>query len=175
MIGQEGYIRAVRLFNRWLEEKRLRKTPERFAVLKAVWVMAGHFGAEALRLHLEQVGYHVSRATVYNTLGLLEECGVIRRHHFGNAGGEALFEKNDGTHLHLICTRCGAVSEYAGGGEVDSLLRKERYDGFVPSHLSAYIYGLCSACAAASKTFDNQPGSQHAAPLMESVCSEPQR
>lgn len=143
----ESYIQAVRQFNRWLESKRLRKTQERFAMLKAVWAMEGHFGAEHLLSHLESIGYHVSRATVYNTLGLLEECGVIRRHHFGSPGGEALFEKNEGTHLHLICTRCGAVSEYSEAAEVSSLLLPDRYGGFIPSHLSAYIYGLCADCA----------------------------
>ncbi|MCM1319863.1 MAG: transcriptional repressor [Muribaculaceae bacterium] len=145
----------MRQFNRWLESKHLRKTQERFAMLKAVWAMSGHFGAEELLKHLESGGYHVSRATVYNTLGLLEECGVIRRHHFGSAGGEALFEKNEGTHLHLICTRCGAVSECKDVAEVTSLLRNDRYGGFIPSQLSAYIYGLCADCARAAETNDH--------------------
>ncbi|MCM1004711.1 MAG: transcriptional repressor [Prevotella sp.] len=152
MTGHEGYIQAVKLFNRWLESKHLRKTQERFAVLKAVWGMPGHFGAEELRQNLEKVGYHVSRATVYNTFGLLEECGVIRRHHFANAGGEALYEKNQGTHLHLICTRCGAVSEREADAEINALLSADRYGGFSPSHLSAYIYGLCANCAATVQT-----------------------
>lgn len=147
MTEQESYIHAVKTFNRWLEDKRLRKTQERFAVLKAAWHLGGHFGAEDLREQLERTGYHVSRATVYNTLGLLEECGVLRRHHFGSAGGEALFEKGTGSHLHLICTRCGKVSEQQSAPEVESLLSAGRYDGFRPSHLSAYIYGVCQACA----------------------------
>lgn len=155
MRGHESYIQAVKLFNNWLEARHLRKTQERFAVLKSVWAMTGHFGAEQLRLHLESVGYHVSRATVYNTLGLLESCGVIRRHHFGSAGGEALFEKNIGTHLHLICNRCGTVSEYEADSELASLLDARRYAGFTPSHLSAYIYGLCKQCADTIGNNDN--------------------
>lgn len=153
MSEHEYYIQAVKSFNRWLERRRLRKTQERFAVLKAAWHLGGHFGAEQLRAHLENEGYHVSRATVYNTLGLLEECGVIRRHHFGSAGGEALFERGLGSHLHLICTRCGAVSEEAASTEVDALLNPERFHGeFVPSHLSAYIYGVCASCKREEET-----------------------
>lgn len=124
-------------------------------MLKAAWYMPGHFGAEELLKHLEASGYHVSRATVYNTLTLLEECGVIRRHHFGSAGGEALFEKNEGSHLHLICTRCGTVSECSDVAEITSLLCSDRYDGFIPSHLSTYIYGLCADCALKSEHTDN--------------------
>lgn len=151
----ESYIQAVRQFNRWLESKHLRKTQERFAMLKAAWAMPGHFGAEELLKHLESSGYHVSRATVYNTLTLLEECGVIRRHHFGSAGGEALFEKNEGSHLHLICTHCGVVSECRDVAEMSSLLRSDRYGGFIPTHLSTYLYGLCAKCAQSSETDDN--------------------
>lgn len=145
MTEQESYIQAVKTFNRWLEDRRLRKTQERFAVLKAAWHLGGHFGAEELRARLEDAGYHVSRATVYNTLGLLGECGVLRRHHFGGPGGEALFEKGSGSHLHLICTICGKVSEQAAPEE-EALLSAGRYDGFRPTHLSAYIYGVCQAC-----------------------------
>ncbi len=149
MTGQESYIQAVKTFNRWLEDKHLRKTQERFAVLKAAWTLHGHFGAEDLHCVLENDGYHVSRATVYNTIGLLEDCGVLRRHHFGSAGGEALFERATGSHLHLICNRCGKVEEQQSAPEINSLLSPGRYAGFRPTHLSAYIYGLCSACAEA--------------------------
>lgn len=148
MSEHDSYIQAVKTFNRWLESKHLRKTQERFAILKASWALGGHFGAEDLRRQLENGGYHVSRATVYNTLGLLEDCGVLRRHHFGSAGGEALFEIASGTHLHLICTRCGSITEQAGKDEVSTLLDPARYSGFVPAYLSAYIYGLCDKCMA---------------------------
>lgn len=150
MTGQESYIQAVKSFNRWLEQKRLRKTQERFAVLKMAWQLAGHFGAEELRLKLEEAGYRVSRATVYNTLGLLEECGVLRRHHFGSNGGEALFERGTGSHLHLICTRCGRVSECDTPAELSSALEVCNHGGFSPSHFSAYIYGVCASCAEAA-------------------------
>lgn len=148
MRGQESYIHAVKSFNRWLEQHRLRKTQERFAVLKTAWQLTGHFGAEELRVRLEEAGYRVSRATVYNTLSLLEECGVLYRHHFGGSGVEALFEKGTGNHLHMICTHCGRVIERETPSEFASLL--EGYDGFVPSHLSAYIYGTCAKCASQS-------------------------
>lgn len=148
MSEHDSYIQAVKTFNRWLESKHLRKTQERFAILKAAWAFRGHFCAEDLRRQLEDSGYHVSRATVYNTLGLLEECGVLRRHHFGSPGGEALFERGVGTHLHLICTKCGKITEQDGQNEVSTLLDPGHYKGFVPAYLSAYVYGLCSDCAA---------------------------
>lgn len=151
MTRQESYIRAVKTFNRWLEHKRLRKTPERFAILKMAWQLHGHFGVDALRSGLEKIGYHVSRATVYNTVSLLEDCGVLRRHQFGS---EATYETAGTSHLHLICTRCGAIREEEAAAETASLLAPCRYEGFAPAYLSAYIYGVCSGCAARLRAGD---------------------
>lgn len=151
MMQTQGYVQAVKLFNRWLEHKGLRKTQERFAVLKMAWQLPAHFRAEDLLASLEQTGYHVSRGTIYNTLTLLVECGVIRRHHFGSSGTEALYEKGVGNHLHLICTRCGKVTEQEGGPEVSALTAPCRYQGFLPTHMSGYIYGICTQCAEKQK------------------------
>ncbi len=137
MTRQESYIRAVKTFNRWLEHKRLRKTPERFAILKMAWQLHGHFGVDALRSGLEKIGYHVSRATVYNTVSLLEDCGVLRRHQFGS---EATYET--------------AMRDEDAAAETASLLAPCRYEGFAPAYLSAYIYGVCSGCAARLRAGD---------------------
>lgn len=145
MTRQESYIQAVKIFNRWLEQKHLRKTPERFAILKMAWQMSGHFGVDALHEALENTSYHVSRATVYNTVSLLEGCGVLRRY---QTGSEAQYETAGRSHLHLICNRCGAVREYDASADIASLLAPCRYEGFTPAWLSANVYGICADCAA---------------------------
>lgn len=153
--SQEYYIQAVKTFNAFLESKHLRKTPERFAILRQVWTMDAHFGIDQLHSALEQSGYHVSRATAYNTVDLLVECGVLRRHTFGSA--EAQYEAAREGHLHLICTRCGAIQEAPAPVGLEHL--ENSLGGFRPAYMLAYVYGLCADCARKSEIKPGTPGS----------------
>ena len=69
-------------FVQFLKERGLRRTPERFAVVDKVLSMNDHFYVESLREAMEADGYRVSRATLYNTIQLLLESGLVRRHQF---------------------------------------------------------------------------------------------
>lgn len=68
----------------FLKEKKMRRTPERYAILEKVFSTDAHFYADALHEALELDGYHVSLSTVYSTIQLLLEAGLVRRHQFGN-------------------------------------------------------------------------------------------
>lgn len=103
---------AKRIFKEYLEKGELRKTPERFAILEEIYLRDDHFDVEALYLSMKEKNYQVSRATVYNTLDILAECGLVARHQFGT--GQALYEKSYGyrQHDHLICLDCSHVLEF---------------------------------------------------------------
>lgn len=148
MKEQESYIAAVKSFNRYLELHRMRKTPERFAILKKVWQQSHHFNADALHAALEGDGYHVSRATVFNTIELLVDSGVLRRHQFGS-GKSVVYEAARGSHLHLICTRCGKVRELSDrNGELAGLITQRcSTSSFEPAYCNAYVHGICGQCA----------------------------
>jgi Fur family ferric uptake transcriptional regulator len=60
-----------------------RKTPERFVVLEEIYARGGHFDVDALQERMKQRGAKVSRATLYNTIELLLEAGLVRKHRFG--------------------------------------------------------------------------------------------
>lgn len=135
------------ILTRYLEQSRLRKTPERFAILDAVYSMDGHFTLDELgeKLNGEQ-RFPVSRATLYNTLRLFLELRLVIRHRFqGSTKYEACYDNN--SHSHQICTMCGNVTEFKSqkiNVAIDALhLRRFRKDGF-----SLYIYGICSSCRA---------------------------
>ena len=97
----------------------------------------------------EKEKFRVSRATLYNTIILLIDAGLVIKHQFGNTSQyERLY--NNETHHHMICTCCGKVSEL----EDDNLkqaIAQTKLKGFYVSHYSLYIYGLCSKCMAAKR------------------------
>ncbi|MFA6799185.1 MAG: transcriptional repressor, partial [Bacteroidales bacterium] len=100
------------IFSNYIEKKGLRKTPERFAILDEVYARTGHFDVETLYIQMKNASYQVSRATLYNTMDLLIDCGLVVKHQFGK--NIAQFEKTYRCrqHDHIICTSCGKVEEY---------------------------------------------------------------
>lgn len=111
-LNEQLFSEAKTIFTTHMEKNNLRKTPERFAILKEIYKRSDHFDAEALYIHMKTQNYRVSRATVYNTLELLVSCDLITKHQFGK--NLTQYEKSYGykQHDHLICVDCGKVLEF---------------------------------------------------------------
>ena len=95
--------------------KGLRRSSERFAILEEVYARNDHFDAEDLYRAMKHKAYPVSRATVYNTLDILVDCGLVRRHQFGeDDNSKSRYEKSLGRqqHAHLVCIVCHRVQEF---------------------------------------------------------------
>ena len=99
-------------FIEYLEFHQQRKTPERFAILDEIYSNKEHFDVETLFEHMKDRNYRVSRATVYNTLDLLLDCGLVIKHQFGR--NISRYERAYGfrQHDHMICNVCNEVLEF---------------------------------------------------------------
>lgn len=97
----------------YLAEKGFRRTSQRDAIVEAAFSTKEHYTAEELLAMSRKVDRSVSRATVYRTLPLLVECGVLKEMDFGK--DYKFYDPNyldHPTHNHLICVDCSKIVEF---------------------------------------------------------------
>jgi Fur family ferric uptake transcriptional regulator len=129
-----------------LRDRGLRATPQRRHVLEAVDAL-GHATPEQVCEHVQRRDADVSLATVYRTLELLEELGLVTHAHLEH-GAPTYHSVRSREHLHLVCRSCGRVQEADArhGHALAAALEAER--GFLTDVRHLALHGLCADCAA---------------------------
>jgi Fur family ferric uptake transcriptional regulator len=135
-------------FREFLKTKKKRLTPEREAIVSAVYATHDHFDAEQWvdSLAGRRGGSRASRSTIYRTLHLLVEAGLLRR--VARANDREVYEHDYGypQHDHLICKKCGTMIEFANEAIADVLEQIAVQHGFRMSGHRLEVDGLCATC-----------------------------
>jgi Fur family ferric uptake transcriptional regulator len=143
---QEAWPRFVE----FLKAKQARITQARKIVLTQVFSRHDHFCADDLAAQLASGENHVSRGTVYRTLALMEEAGLVRVIRDADVHAHYEHTLNHPEHEHLVCEKCGEFLEFT-----DPLLQ-QRIDAackemeFRPRTHRLVVFGICRKCQQSS-------------------------
>jgi Fur family ferric uptake transcriptional regulator len=133
-------------FRRHLREHRQPVTRQRDLVAQVVLLSEDHLSVEGILRQLKQQGEQVGTATVYRTLDLLVQSGLVRANEFGEGFKryEPMLAQAD--HEHLICERCGRVVEFTNERLERMLPVLADEHGFQHRRHRVEVYGVCHAC-----------------------------
>ena len=136
---------AESAFTGFLEKKDLKLTSQRRTILHQA-MHDGHYSAEKLLDFCKKEDPTISKATVYRTLALLKESGILEEQDFGD--GKKLYERAQGRkhHDHFVCIKCGRIIEFENQPIErlqDSEAKKHRFK--IVYH-SLKLFGFCKSC-----------------------------
>ena len=134
----------------YMEEKSMRKTPERYEILRVAGLANGIFTIEGLmKLMDEYAGFQVSRATLFNTMELFCEVGLVIKHSLATAAHYEL-RTDSNPKAYTICRQCNTITRVPTSTARLALQNLHvRY--FSTEDKLVYIHGLCRKCQAKNR------------------------
>lgn len=138
--------KAVESFAKYLEAKKLKFTKERKVVLQEILHHRGHLEVEDLLYSLRRKKKSSSRATVYRTLELLVDSGIVRKVDLGHGHSHYELVLGHAHHEHMICLKCGKVIEFSDKTIEGALQKLCKKSGFEHTSHRFQIFGYCKRC-----------------------------
>jgi len=134
------------IFTKYLAEQNLRMTSQRELILKSICRQKNHVTAEQLYDQLKKTDKSIGHATVYRTLKLLSEAGIVRELNFGEGSVRYEQDLDDSHHDHLVCVECGGHEEFFDE-EIEKLQQKiAAKHGYTLQDHAMNLYGVCAEC-----------------------------
>jgi len=129
-----------------LRARGLRMTPQRRAIVATVMRAQGHISPTDVTRQIQSEMPGVNASTVYRTLALLEEIGVLQHTHLES--GAEYHRTEEAEHIHLMCANCGRDDPLSlkEATSLHDLIRQ--HHGFEADLTHFAITGLCRGCAA---------------------------
>ena len=122
----------------------MRVTPQRVLLHRALTELDRHVTADELLEAVVDRLPNVSLPTIYATLDLLEELGMVRR---VQRAGTTLYDPRTDGHHHLICVSCGSIEDVDSELDVGRLARAAARHGFQAERVEAVVHGRCASCS----------------------------
>lgn len=147
---------VVERFRAYLAEKELPVTSQRLVIAALLLHAPGHLSAEDVASQVKDQGHKVGLATVYRTIDLLVDSGLVVERDFGE--GFRRFEpaRDIPRHEHLLCSVCGAVEEFRDE-RIEEITRNiATVRGFSRERHRLVIHGVCRACQRAAPAIDRR-------------------
>lgn len=135
-----------KVFRDYLAKNDQKLTPERKEILKEVFRIHGHFNADDITIGLRTRKIRVSRASVYRTLPLLVESGLLRKDFTSEKHSQYEHIYGHEHHDHLVCTCCGKTIEFSNQLIEDLQNKICTEHNFKATHHRLEISGLCIDC-----------------------------
>ena len=128
----------------YLTEHGMKHTPERYSIM-ATACRLQHFTIDELRASITELS--ISRATIYNTLSLLEDARLVQKldKEFGVRTAQYEWVQDSESTVQIVCTKCGRISPVKDS-TISRMLADKRWSNFVPHHFSLYMFGQCKVC-----------------------------
>lgn len=128
-----------------LRSRGLRLTAQRQLVLEAVYAL-GHATPDQVHAEVAKTAAGVNITTVYRTLELLEELGLVTHAHLSH-GSTTYHGVTEDQHVHLVCRSCGEVTECSSRLLAPLADTLQQEDGFLVDIGHVALFGLCAGCA----------------------------
>ncbi len=136
----------IGIFREYVRRKGLRFTPERETIVREIFEIHDHFDVDELYLRLRNKGKKLSKASIYRTIPLLIDCGLIQEvyHEDGHMHYEHIYGHDP--HGHIRCLECRRVDEFTDERLTEIERDVQRKFGYRLTGFRFELFGYCPEC-----------------------------
>ena len=145
-----GYDKSDASIIEALRNKGYKATPQRIAICRFALRSKDHPTAQRIYEDVKKIHPTVSLATVYKTLQVLKELGLIQE--LSLPQGQARFDCNVRPHVNLVCLRCGNITDLEDSAAHDIVKKVATSTKFIVTGQRLDIYGICQNCSTKQKS-----------------------